>query len=157
LGLTYLLDPHYLIHLDVPMKDDYSLRRAHKRMIIPLSVPKENSCCLGLGWLSSPSAMNLVDFQVQVSWVWRVCRLPMLPWSWLTTKSKCLGSDGWPSPSALGLACLLDLCYLGPGWLSSPSAMDLARTTTSKCLRSDMFARSILPHLLERTKKGSFF
>ena len=73
--------------------------------------------------------------------------IPILPWTWLTIKFKCFRLDKLPSPSASGLACLLDPhylgCdglpslsvlsltsllgprYLGHGWLSSSSVLDL--------------------------------
>jgi hypothetical protein len=59
-----------------------------------------------------------------------------LPWTWLTTKSRCLGLicllvpcclglGSLSSPSSLGLVCLPEPRYLGLDWLPSLKALDL--------------------------------
>ena len=94
-----------------------------------------NPNVLGLECVSDPIHLDLVDCQSKYTGL-GIRAGPTLPWTWPTTKSKCIGygtvvgpTIPWTCPMAspcmLGLACMQDLYYLGPGRLPSPSTVDL--------------------------------
>jgi hypothetical protein len=51
--------------------------------------------------------------------------IPILPWAWHTTKSKCFRFGLLQSLSSLGLVCVSDRRYLGLDALPSPSISSL--------------------------------